>query len=68
MIGIPDEEAGELPKAFVVPVGDDLDGDALMRWTARQVAPHKRIRAVETIDAIPKAATGKILWRVLRER
>ena len=68
VIGIPDEEAGELPKAFVVPADDQLDAEALMQWTARQVAPHKRIRAVETIDQIPKAASGKILRRLLRGR
>lgn len=61
-------EAGELPKAFVVPADGELDHDALMAWTARRVAPHKRIRVVETIDAIPKAAIGKILRRVLRDR
>ncbi|HWF74048.1 MAG TPA: 4-coumarate--CoA ligase family protein [Solirubrobacteraceae bacterium] len=68
VIGIPDEEAGELPKAFVVPVGDTLDPDEITRYVADQVAPHKRIRAVEIVDAIPKSPSGKILRRLLRER
>ena len=33
-----------------------------------QVAPHKKIRAVEFVDAIPKTPSGKILRRVLKDR
>jgi acyl-CoA synthetase (AMP-forming)/AMP-acid ligase II len=68
VIGVPDLEAGELPKAFVVPAGDDLDRDRLIAWVAEQVAPQKRIRLVETIDEIPKSPSGKILRRKLIER
>jgi acyl-CoA synthetase (AMP-forming)/AMP-acid ligase II len=68
VIGVPDEEAGELPKAFVVPSGDDLDAEGLMDWVAEQVAPQKRVRLVETIEEIPKSPSGKILRRELVER
>ena len=68
VVGVPDEEAGELPKAFVVAAADELDEDALVRFVARQVAPHKRIRIVEVVDEIPRSPAGKILRRVLRER
>ncbi len=68
VIGIPDDEAGELPKAFVVPAGDDFEGDVLMAFVAEQVAPHKRIRAIELMQEIPKSPSGKILRRLLRER
>ncbi|MDQ3573034.1 MAG: AMP-binding protein, partial [Actinomycetota bacterium] len=68
VIGVPDDEAGELPKAFVVPAGGDLDADALMEFVADKVSPQKRIRLVERVDEIPKAASGKILRRVLRDR
>jgi acyl-CoA synthetase (AMP-forming)/AMP-acid ligase II len=68
VIGIPDEEAGELPKAFVVPAGDEIDAAGLMDWLGRQVAPQKRVRLVEEIDEIPKSPSGKILRRVLKER
>ncbi len=64
-----DEEAGEVPKAYVVLKPDDAaratTADALMAWVAERVAPHKRIRHVEFIDQIPKSASGKILRRVL---
>jgi acyl-CoA synthetase (AMP-forming)/AMP-acid ligase II len=66
VIGAPDEEAGELPTAFIVANGDVTD-DELMGWVVERVAPHKRIRRVERIDAIPCSPTGKILRRELRE-
>jgi acyl-CoA synthetase (AMP-forming)/AMP-acid ligase II len=66
VIGAPDEEAGELPTAFVVPSGEVSD-DELMSWVAERVAPHKRIRRVERIEEIPCSPSGKILRRELRE-
>ena len=67
VIGAPDEEAGEVPVAFVVTRGDVTDDD-LMAWVAERVAPHKRIRRVERIEAIPCSPSGKILRRELRGR
>ena len=66
VIGAPDEEAGELPTAFIVTRAEVTD-DELMAWVAERVAPHKRIRRVERVDAIPCSPTGKILRRELRE-
>jgi acyl-coenzyme A synthetase/AMP-(fatty) acid ligase len=40
----------------------------VMDFVAARVAPHKRIRACEFIDEIPKSASGKILRRVLVDR
>jgi acyl-CoA synthetase (AMP-forming)/AMP-acid ligase II len=68
VVGVPDEECGELPKAYVVPAGDDLDPDDLIEWVAGQVAPQKRVRLVEITDEIPKSPSGKILRRILVER
>jgi acyl-CoA synthetase (AMP-forming)/AMP-acid ligase II len=68
VIGVPDEEAGELPKAFIVAAGDEFDHDQLIEWVAGQVSPQKRIRMVELVDEIPKSPSGKILRRVLKER
>jgi acyl-CoA synthetase (AMP-forming)/AMP-acid ligase II len=66
VLGAPDEEAGELPTAFVVMSGEVSD-DELMSWVAERVAPHKRIRRVERIEEIPCSPSGKILRRELRE-
>jgi acyl-CoA synthetase (AMP-forming)/AMP-acid ligase II len=67
VIGVPDAEAGELPKAFIVPRGA-ADSDEIMAFVAERVAPYKKVRLIEFIDQIPKSASGKILRRVLRER
>ena len=67
VVGAPDEEAGELPTAFVVTRGAVADSE-LMAWVAERVAPHKRIRRVERVEAIPTSPTGKILRRELRAR
>ena len=66
VIGVPDEEAGELPKAFVVLKGQ-ATAEEIMAYVASQVAPFKKIRSVEFIPQVPKSATGKILRRVLKE-
>ena len=59
VIGVPDEEAGELPKAFVVAAADELDADELMEWVAGQVSPQKKVRLVETDRGDPEVALGK---------
>lgn len=67
VIGIADEEAGEVPKAFVVKKGE-ISADEVMAWVAARVGAHKKVRAVEFVDQLPKSATGKLLRRVLIER
>lgn len=67
VIGIPDEEAGEVPKAFVVArPGSSVDAEDIKSFVAGQVAGYKQIRLVEFVDEIPKSASGKILRRELR--
>jgi acyl-CoA synthetase (AMP-forming)/AMP-acid ligase II len=67
VIGLADEEAGEVPKAFVVASGP-LTPEEVTAFVAERVAPYKKLRAVEIIDEIPKSPSGKILRRVLKER
>jgi acyl-CoA synthetase (AMP-forming)/AMP-acid ligase II len=67
VIPSPDEEAGEVPKAFVV-LKAPTSAEAIMAFVAARVAPHKKIRRLQFIDAIPKSASGKILRRVLIEQ
>jgi len=62
-----DVEAGEVPKAFVVLKGE-ATADEVMEFVAERVAPHKKIRALEFIEQIPKSLSGKILRRVLIEK
>jgi len=67
VIPSPDEEAGEVPKAFVVraPHAADLTAETVMAFVAGQVAPHKKVRRLTFVDSIPKSASGKILRREL---
>jgi len=67
VIPVKDEEAGEIPKAFVV-AGSPITADEVTAFVAERVAPYKKVRAVEFVDEIPKAPSGKILRRVLIER
>ena len=67
VVPVPDDTAGEIPKAFIVG-HESLDAGRLMSWVAERLAPHKKIRSIEFVDEIPKSASGKILRRVLMER
>jgi len=67
VIPIPDDEAGELPKAFIVLKGE-ATAEEIMDFVEEHVAPYKKIREVEFIDKIPRSLSGKILRRVLKER
>jgi len=67
VIPIPDEEAGERPKAFVV-LGGDAEPVEIIAWMGERCSPHKRLVAVEIVDEVPKSASGKILRRLLVER
>jgi acyl-CoA synthetase (AMP-forming)/AMP-acid ligase II/enoyl-CoA hydratase/carnithine racemase len=66
VVGVPHREAGEVPLAVVVANGP-VDAEELMAWVAERVAPHKKVRGVRFVDAIPRSATGKILRRLLRD-
>ncbi len=67
VIPSPDDEAGEIPKAFVVLKGAATE-DELMQFVAERVAPHKKVRAIEIVPQLPRSPTGKILRRVLVEQ
>jgi acyl-CoA synthetase (AMP-forming)/AMP-acid ligase II len=58
------DQTGEVPVAYVVRRAP-LEGNELMAWVAARVAPHKKVRAVEFIDEVPRSAAGKILRRAL---
>jgi acyl-CoA synthetase (AMP-forming)/AMP-acid ligase II len=64
--GLPDDEAGEIPTAFVVlRQPGSVTASELMADVASQVAPHEKIRRVEFVSGIPKSPSGKILRRLL---
>ena len=68
VIGVPDDEAGEVPMAFVVPApGAALTLEQVQVHVAGHLATYKQVRRAQAIPAIPKSASGKILRRVLRQ-
>jgi len=69
VIGVPDDEAGEVPKGFVVlRPGQSATAEALIAFVNGKLAGYKKLHYVEFIDAIPKVPSGKILRRELKER
>ncbi|WP_415856992.1 AMP-binding protein [Sinomonas sp. G460-2] len=69
VIGVRADDGEEVPKAFIVRQGEaELVDEDVMAFVEERVAPYKRVRFVEFVDAIPKSASGKILRRELRNR
>ncbi|MFJ6945695.1 4-coumarate--CoA ligase family protein [Streptomyces wuyuanensis] len=70
VIGVYDDDGNEIPKAYVVrqAAAPDLSADAVLAHVAERVAPYKKVRRVEFIGGVPRAASGKILRRELRDR
>ncbi len=64
VIGHPDEERGQIVKAFVVlrapHAGDESMVKALQDYVKATVAPYKYPRAVEFLEALPRTETGKL--------
>ncbi|MEV7890151.1 4-coumarate--CoA ligase family protein [Streptomyces sp. NPDC002817] len=69
VIGVYNDDGNEVPHAYVVrqPTVTDLSEGEVMMYVAERVAPYKRVRQVTFIDGVPRAASGKILRRRLRE-
>lgn len=72
VLGIKDEYAGELPKAFVVlkPGVDKSEetGRELIKFVKDNKTRYKWVKEIEFADVIPKSASGKILRRIMRNR
>ncbi len=64
-----DPEAGEVPKAFILlRPRQQATPEEIMQFVAERVAPYKKIREIEFVEAIPKTLSGKILRRDLIEQ
>ena len=68
VIGVYDEEWGELPKAVcVIRKGEDCSADEIMEYCRAKLASFKRPRSVVFVDELPRNPMGKIIKRTLRE-
>jgi long-chain acyl-CoA synthetase len=71
VIGVPDPEAGENIKAFIVLKPEfrgQVSEDDILYWCREQMAAYRYPRYIEFVDSLPKSMVGKTLRRLLRER
>jgi len=66
VVGALDDEAGEVPVAFIVMTAGPRDQRDILEFVAARVAPHKRLHRVRFVEEIPKSPSGKILRRHLK--
>jgi len=71
VVGLPDEERGQVVSAFVVLRAASGGGEALVKelqeWVKARIAPYKYPRRVEFVDALPRTQTGKLQRFRLRQ-
>jgi 2-aminobenzoate-CoA ligase len=73
VVGAPDDERGQIVKAYVVlkdsaqARADDALKRALQEFVKQQIAPYKYPRSVEFVDKLPRTETGKLQRFRLRE-
>jgi long-chain acyl-CoA synthetase len=70
VVGIPDEQRGEVVKAYIVLKPDRIHSvgeSELLDWAKVHMAPYKVPRTIEFRDALPMSGTGKVLRRLLQE-
>ena len=69
VVGVPDEQYGERPKAFVVLAeGESATPEELIEHVKSKIARYKAPRDVEIVDELPKTSTGKVQKFELREK
>ncbi|MBO8171433.1 MAG: fatty acid--CoA ligase family protein [Bacillaceae bacterium] len=66
VIGEPDEEYGEIVKAFIVSRNETLTEQDLINYCKEHLARYKIPSRIEFLEELPKNSTGKILRRALR--
>jgi 4-coumarate--CoA ligase len=66
VIPVPDDEAGEIPRAYVVPQdGKSITAEQINQYVDSKVAPHKKLRGgIVFVTSIPRSVSGKLLRRV----
>ena len=67
MLGVPDDEWGEVLYAVVPRSDPDLDEAGVVEWVRERLADYKRPRIVELVDELPRDPNGKVRKHKLRD-
>ena len=67
VIGVPDENSGEAPKAFVVSDNPAITAQDVTKFCRQYLTPYKVPKHIEFRSELPKSNVGKILRRALRD-
>jgi fatty-acyl-CoA synthase len=68
VIAAPDARRGETVKAVVVlKPGAAASAEEIMHWARGRMAAYKAPRKLAFMDALPRTASGKLMWRALQE-
>jgi long-chain acyl-CoA synthetase len=67
VVGVPSQEWGETPVAFVVPRPGAPEPQTLRAWANDQLGKTQRLADVRYMDELPRSEIGKVLKRQLRE-
>jgi len=69
VVGMPDDDLGERPAAFVVArPGATVSAAELLAFASENLAAYKRPAHIEIVADLPRLTTGKVLRRDLRDR
>ena len=67
VIGVPDDKAGEVPRAFIVRENEEVTKEKIEEFLESNIAKYKRLRGgIVFLEQLPKSPTGKVLRKELR--
>ena len=68
VIGVPDDRAGEVPRAFIVRTSQDVTAEKIEELLEPNIAKYKRLKGgIVFLEQLPKSPTGKVLRKELRK-
>ena len=67
VIGVKDDLAGEVPKAFIVPANENITAEKINEFLSDKLAKYKKLSGgIVLLKELPKSPTGKVLRKELR--
>jgi acyl-CoA synthetase (AMP-forming)/AMP-acid ligase II len=66
VVGVPSEQWGETPVAFVV-LKNRIDSQTILQWANARLGKTQRLSDLRIVESLPRSAIGKVLKRELRD-